>query len=136
MPPIPIPFSQPEPRPEPLKAREITLLPRHWAWLATQHRSASASLRGLVEDAIRDRDGRHGVRAAQEACYAFMRDTAGDRPHFEEAVRALFAGDEARFDDCVAGWPAAVRDEARARAAPALPATRATTRPALAEGGV
>src|SRR5687767_9951516 len=34
-------------------AREVTLLPRHWDWLATQPGGASAALRRLVEDARR-----------------------------------------------------------------------------------
>src|SRR5688572_28542118 len=32
-------------------AREVTLLPRHWEWLAIQPGGASAALRRLVDDA-------------------------------------------------------------------------------------
>ena len=35
-------------------SREITLLPRHWEWLATQPGGASVTLRKLVEQARRD----------------------------------------------------------------------------------
>jgi len=42
---------------------------------------------------------------AREATYRFMSVIAGDLPHFEEAARALFAGDRARFDTQVATWP-------------------------------
>src|SRR6202012_728320 len=34
-------------------AREVTLLPRHWDWLAEQPGGASALLRRLVEDGMR-----------------------------------------------------------------------------------
>ena len=34
--------------------REITLLPRHWDWLATQPGGASVTLRKLVEEASRN----------------------------------------------------------------------------------
>ena len=34
--------------------REVTLLPRHWDWLATQPGGASVALRTLVERACRD----------------------------------------------------------------------------------
>src|SRR5690348_1642124 len=34
-------------------AREITLLPRHWDWLATQPGGASVALRKLVDEARR-----------------------------------------------------------------------------------
>src|SRR3546814_7608558 len=33
-------------------AREITILPRHWEWLAQQRGGASATLRRLVQEAI------------------------------------------------------------------------------------
>src|SRR5687768_7811057 len=36
-----------------VEAREITLLPRHWEWLAQQRGGASATLRKLVEDALK-----------------------------------------------------------------------------------
>jgi hypothetical protein len=34
---------------------------------------------------------------------------AGDLPGFEEAARALFAGNRARFEEEIAAWPADVR---------------------------
>jgi hypothetical protein len=36
----------------------------------------------------------------------------GNLPGFEEANRALFAGDSDRFDQEVAAWPADVREHA------------------------
>jgi uncharacterized protein len=103
-------------------AREVTLLPRHWAWLANQPSGASVALRRLVEEAAKDRDGRERRRHAQEAAYRFLSSLAGDRPHYEDAVRALFAGDAARFAELVADWPPDVKDYARARAAGAFTA--------------
>jgi hypothetical protein len=34
---------------------------------------------------------------------------AGNLPHFEEASRALFAGDRERFGNLISDWPADIR---------------------------
>lgn len=101
-------------------AREVTLLPRHWQWLAAQPGGASVALRRLVEEARRANAGRDRKRAAQEAAYRFMAAMAGDAPGFEEATRALFAGDVAGFEDHTGAWPEDVRDHAALLAAEAL----------------
>ena len=93
-------------------AREITLLPRHWDWLAAQPGGASVALRRLVEEARKVSSGDDRRRAAQEATFRFMQAMAGDQPGFEEASRALFAGDVARFEGHVARWADDVRDHA------------------------
>jgi hypothetical protein len=89
--------------------REVTLLPRQWEWLGTQPGGASVVLRKLVDEAKRNNGGIHKRRAAQEAAYHFMAAMAGDMPGFEEAARALFANDRARFEHQVSIWPGAVR---------------------------
>jgi hypothetical protein len=101
-------------------AREVTLLPRHWAWLGRQHGGASAALRRLVEGAMRTHLQADRVREAREAAYRFMSAMAGNLPGFEEATRALFRGDEARLAAETATWPADVRDHARGLAAAAF----------------
>ena len=93
-------------------AREVTLLPRHWEWLAQQAGGASVAIRKLVEEARRGGDDKDRTRRAQEAAYRFMSAMAGNKPHFEEATRALFAPDPVRFKALIAGWPADVRDHA------------------------
>lgn len=98
-------------------AREVTLLPRHWDWLAGQPGGASAALRRIVEAAMREAEGPDRVRRAREATYRFMTAMAGDLPNYEEASRMLFAGDWTAFDAAVEGWPEGVRDVARAMAA-------------------
>jgi hypothetical protein len=103
-------------------AREVTLLPRHWDWLATQPGGASVALRRLVEEARRTSGGKDRVRRSQAAAYKFMVAMAGDAPGFEEATRALFAGNMDRFNALVEPWPADVRDHARALATGAFPA--------------
>jgi len=94
------------------------MLPRHWEWLALQSRSASGTLRLLIDDARRDRDGAYRVQESKEKCYQFMRDMAGNRPHFEEAIRALFAANAALFHEKIALWPAAIREEISTLSAP------------------
>ncbi|MCX5495934.1 DUF2239 family protein [Kaistia dalseonensis] len=101
-------------------AREVTLLPRHWDWLNAQPGGASVALRRLVEDARRAHEGRDRIRQAQDAANRFMMTMAGDLPGFEEAARALFAGDRARFDERIEAWPPDVRNYARELAAPAF----------------
>lgn len=99
----------PRPRGRPklgVKAREVTLLPRHWEWLGGQRGGASATLRRLVEQASREAPDR--IRARRDAAYRFMQATSGDRPGYEEALRALYRGDERRLDALIADWPADV----------------------------
>jgi hypothetical protein len=86
-------------------AREVTLLPRHWDWLAAQPGGASVALRKLVEQARRDTAGVTERRQRHEAAYRFMAALAGDLPDFEEAIRALFADDRQRFGGLVEAWP-------------------------------
>ena len=101
-------------------AREVTLLPRHWEWLAQQPGGASVALRRLVEEARRANKDKDRVRQAQEAAYRFIAAMAENKPHYEEVARALFAGDAERFEAWTASWPADVRDHARRLAAAAF----------------
>jgi len=90
-------------------AREVTLLPRHWEWLAAQPGGASVALRRLVDAARHASPVANRVRRAREATYRFMTAVAGDLPRYEEAIRALFAGDGARYDAVIGGWPNGVQ---------------------------
>lgn len=98
-------------------AREVTLLPRHWDWLAGQPGGASVALRKLVECALREAEGPDRARRAKEATYRLMTTMAGDLPGYEAATRRLFAGDGAAFDAAVEDWPEGVRETARGMAA-------------------
>lgn len=104
-------------------AREVTLLPRHWEWLARQPGGASAALRRLVEAARRDAGNDHVT--ARDAAYRFMSALAGDLPDFEEATRALFAGRRDDFNALIEGWPADIRDHCRKMTVRAFPAATA-----------
>jgi hypothetical protein len=91
-------------------AREVTLLPRHWEWLAAQPGGASVSLRKLVEAARRANGDKDRNRAARDAAYHVMSALAGNLPHFEDASRALFADDRRQFAALIAAWPGDIRD--------------------------
>lgn len=93
-------------------AREVTLLPRHWDWLAAQPGGASQALRRLIDRARSDDAGQTNRKARQEAAYRFMSAMAGDLPGFEEASRALFAGDAASLMQKMGDWPLGIRDYA------------------------
>ena len=94
-------------------AREVTLLPRHWAWLNEQSGGASAALRRLVEEARRSNAPREQLRRAQDRTYRFLMATLGDAPGFEEAMRALYACDEHEFLARSRAWPRDLRTHAR-----------------------
>ncbi|WDL98615.1 DUF2239 family protein [Alicyclobacillus sp. ALC3] len=99
-------------------AGEVTLLPRHWAWLKSQPGGASVTLRKLVEEARRTTAGEDIARRAQEAAYRVMTALAGDRSNYEEALRALYAKDEQRFLELTQGWSQDVCDYVRKLAKP------------------
>ncbi len=86
-------------------AREVTLLPRHWDWLATQSGGASVALRKLVEVARLSSEVKDRARRAREVAYKFMSTMAGHEVGFEEASRALFAGHQAGLEAQIAHWP-------------------------------
>jgi hypothetical protein len=106
------------PRPRPgrprlgVTSREVTLLPEHWAWLEAQPTGVSAALRRLVDAARRRAPHEELARRAKEATSRFMTAMAGDRPGYEEASRALFAGDGERFAALVQRWPKDIREHA------------------------
>ncbi len=102
--PLPPPVSRGRPKLG-VVPREVTLLPRHWEWLAGQPGGASVALRKLVEEARRSNGTKDRVREAQEAAYRFLSAMAGNRVGFEEATRALFAGDMAKLRELAQVWP-------------------------------
>ncbi len=99
-----------------VSAREVTLLPRHWEWLAAQPGGASAALRKLVEAARKSPKAE--ADRARAAADRFMMAALGDAPGYESASRALYAGDSAAFIALSAVWPEDLRDHARRLAAP------------------
>jgi len=90
-------------------SREISLLPRHWEWLEAEPLGLSASLRRLVDEARKKNPGERRARKGREALNRFMTAMAGNFPNYEEATRALFAPDPARFEELIAEWPEDIR---------------------------
>ncbi len=70
------------------------------------------TLRKLVDAARHENPEAQTRRRRQEAAYRFMFAIGGNLPGFEEASRALFAGDLTRLAGVIADWPADVRDHA------------------------
>ena len=105
-----------KPRPGPgrpklgVVSREISLLPRHWAWLEQQPQGASAALRRLVDEARKREPGKEQARRTREAAGRIMWSIAGNLPGFEEASRALYAEDQPKFEELVGTWPQDIRD--------------------------
>ena len=71
------------------------------------------TLRKLVEEVRRANVDRDRQRRASECAYHSMSVMAGDMAGFEEATRALFANDAAKFRQQTEAWPADVRDYVR-----------------------
>ena len=101
-------------------SKEVTLLPRHWAWLGAQRGSASAVLRRLVDDARRAGERREAVRRAQDAAYRFMTSMVGDAPGYEAAIRALYRSERGAFVTAVDAWPPDIRAQCMSMAAEAF----------------
>jgi hypothetical protein len=93
-------------------SREISLLPRHWEWLEKQPNGNSAALRRLVDEARKREPEKERARLAREAAAKFMWAMAGDLAGFEEASRALYAGDEKRLRTLMRRWPKDIRAHA------------------------
>ena len=87
--------------------REVTLMPRHWDWLSTQPGGASVALRKLVEEASRNPKAQR--RAKADAVYRLATALVGNAPGYEEAMRALYAGQREEFAAHIEAWPADVR---------------------------
>jgi len=108
----------PRPRGRPalgVEAKEVTLLPRHWEWLASQRGGASATLRKLVEEALRK--GRT-PKDHHDSAYRFLVVMAGNLPHFVDAVREMYAGNKVGYDHFSYDWPRDIRDHGRRLAFP------------------
>jgi hypothetical protein len=88
-------------------SREVTLLPRHWAWLSTQPGGASVTLRRLVDTAAKDPIVEQ--RVIQDAIYRIANALAGNEPGFEEAMRSLYRTNQAEFTESISTWPQDVR---------------------------
>lgn len=99
-------------------AREITLLPRHWDWLASQPGGASVALRKLVEEARNN--PKMLMRAARDSVYRFITAIVGNAPGYEEAIRALYAGHRDEFTAHIEAWPPDIRAKLESLAAPAF----------------
>jgi uncharacterized protein len=94
-------------------AREVSLLPRHWEWLEQQPNGASAALRRLVDEARKADPEEERTRSAIAAASRFLSSMAGNLPGYEEATRALFARDRARFEELTQAWPEDIGTHAR-----------------------
>lgn len=101
-------------------SREVSLLPRHWAWLEEQPSGASAAIRRLVEHAIKTQPGKERAKRIRASLSRVLAAIAGDRPGYEEAMRSLFRGEAEGFEAAIRKWPKDIRDyasDASARAA-------------------
>lgn len=104
-----------------VSSREVSLLPRHWDWLEQQPNGVSAALRRLVEEAIKRAPDRERARRARDATSRVMTAMAGNLRGYEEASRALFAGDAKGFSRFTRAFPKDIRNQLQRLAAPSFP---------------
>lgn len=90
-------------------SREVSLLPRHWDWLAKQSGGASNALRRLVEEARKKNEIQDRQREIESAVHRFMWDMAGNEPHFEDVTRAFYVRDFQTMGTLMKDWPTDVR---------------------------
>jgi hypothetical protein len=95
-----------------VSSREVSLLPKHWSWLEEHPIGISGALRRLVEQAMKSESGPERARRLRAGLSRFLSAMAGDRPNYEEACRALFAGETERFEGLIQRWPKDVREQA------------------------
>ena len=86
-------------------AREVTLLPRHWDWLATQPGGASAALRRLVDQARKTGSADDDRRRRTDAAYGFMVEMAGDAPTSKRPVAPCSPPTVRAWSPWIAPWP-------------------------------
>jgi hypothetical protein len=86
-------------------SREVSLLPKHWEWLASQSGGASATLRKIVEDLMKKESAGPTLKQQQERVYRVMSVLAGDLPNYEQALRVLYRKDGKEFGKIVSDWP-------------------------------
>jgi hypothetical protein len=92
---------------------EVCLLPRHWEWLERRPKRASATLRLLVEQAMKNMSPEERLQDRIDAVHSVMWVLAGDRVGFEEASRALYAQKWEVFNLLIAAWPEDIVDHLR-----------------------
>ncbi len=103
-------------------SREVSLLPRHWEWLASQSGGASAALRRLVEEARKKASEGASIKQLQERAYKFLSVMAGNLEGYEEAIRALYRRDAKAFSARLEAWPPDIKAHASELAQPVFAA--------------
>ena len=97
-------------------SREVSLFPRTLGMAGAAVERHRGALRRLVEHAFKSQPGKERARRIRAALSCFLSSTAGHRPHYEEATRALFNGDVATFERLVRCWPKDIQDYALQKA--------------------
>lgn len=78
---------------------EVTLLPRHWAWLRAQRGGASAAIRRMVDEARKTYALRDRAREAHDAVAKVIGLAGGEQPGVEAMTRALYAS---QYEEAIA----------------------------------
>jgi hypothetical protein len=91
-------------------SREISLLPRHWEWLEKQQPNISATLRRLVDTAMKNESPESKLQQRIQAVDRELWVLAGNKRGAEEASRMLYAKELDRFREIIGDWPSDIAD--------------------------
>ena len=87
-------------------SREVSLLPQHWEWLSNQSGGASATIRRLVDEKIKEPvSAENQIKQAQEVVYRVLSSLAGNLPNYEDVIRFLYRRDKKSFRNAMSDWP-------------------------------
>lgn len=86
-------------------SREVTLMPRHWEWLASQPGGISVMLRRLVDKACQAAGHEHSASLRCDLAYRFISAVGKSQPNFNETASALRSGNRERFTQELSFWP-------------------------------
>ena len=90
-------------------AREVTMLPCHWEWLAAQAGGISVTLRRLVDTLSQNSHPGNRAKRSLEACLHAMITLAGEQPDCTEACETLCQGNFLSVGIYMQGWPSDIR---------------------------
>ena len=87
-----------------VSSKEVTLLPKHWQWLSIQQGGASASIRKLIDAAMKTSPKSDLILINQQKLDQFLYGSMGDQTGFEQASRAIYQLNKIEFLSAINSW--------------------------------
>jgi len=87
-----------------VSSKEVTLLPKHWQWLSIQQGGASATIRKLIDEAMKTSPKSDLILIDKQKLDQFLYGSMGDQPSFEQASRAIYQLNNNEFISAIESW--------------------------------